>query len=186
MRPWLFAIVVVASCGDELGGDVPSDGGASEAGVEGGAQDGATADGGAPSDAASADADADAEPYDAPNDVQPKCGIPSVCAPPTGCCVNGTGASCGDDGDCVGATYLRCSVSSQCGTGRCCVRPDDAGTFIAIGQCRAACAPGDLILCDKDDSLPSHGCAADETCSGANLETWGLSGTNLYAGCQAP
>jgi len=179
MRRWLCAIVVVASCGEPLGEDVPSDAGAADGGVEAaesGSADGGTPDGGSP----------DADLYDAPPDVHTGCGAGISCEPTFGCCVQNTLENCNDLGNCVGGTFLSCSVSSQCGTGRCCVTPDDAGTYIATGKCRAACAPGDLMLCDKDDGLQNHGCPSGKSCSGANLGKWGLAGVSSFAGCQPP
>lgn len=186
MKRWLFVLgcawVLLASCGDPLDRDVAAGGGPD--GGDGGDDGNTAAEGGPANDAGVADGDAMAA-YDAPPDVHPNCGTGIDCAPDFGCCVHGNGTSCEEIGDCSDGTFLECSVSSQCGAGRCCVTPD-ASINLTVGRCRAACAPGDLVLCDKNDSLENHGCAASQTCSGANLDAWGLSGVDTYAGCQPP
>ena len=78
MRRELLVLLLVASCGTDLGEDTPPRDGVQEAGVESGSDTDGAGDGGIPTESGSADADA--ESYDAPADVQTRCSAGNFCA----------------------------------------------------------------------------------------------------------
>jgi len=91
------------------------------------------------------------------------CGAMSCALPLQVCCVTPTRSTCVEASQTALCSDLvvRCDSSNDCASGHvCCARPSDGG--LASVQCRdtAACtAPGDVVLCDPNDSAECSACA---------------------------